>query len=488
MAESSGSQKLSLIEVEVELLPGLPGIQFLGLPDQHVKESALRIKSAIKLLGFEFPKARQIVVNLRPSHIKKSSRGLELAVVAAYLWKTKQISKPVDWCEQPVVVYGELNLTGQVFAPEDLTHFCEEICRDKILITGVGSEVRFSKEHFQIETLKDFEAPKKIKSIFESQSAGTFSSRPQKFHDWIFKDHMAELLQVVTLGRHSVLLAGAHGTGKTTFAEVVHALLPESNSSDWWPWSSPHHSIPRISLVGGGSQIHGGELSLAHHGVLLLDEFLEFKSEVLEALREPLEREQLVITRHGERKTYPFQSHIIATTNLCPCGKWTPRKKVDHCVYSERRCRSVLEKLSAPLLDRFQVMFFFSDSKIVTKKLNSEAISGVHTFQDILKKVESVREFQKDRVQRAEPENSIESVTVNAVASEKELVLQLKSVPENWFDSMSAAGASFRRRTSTLRVARTLADMDMSPLIHTHHLEKAMKWTEQPFWEIFNLR
>src|SRR5437868_6572540 len=198
-------------EVEVTLLPGLPTIQFLGLPDQIIKESIHRIKSAIRQQGFDFPRAQQVFVNIRPNHLKKSSRGIELAVAAGILWETGQI--PAYPVQDSFYIYGELGLSGEVFEPEDLASDFEPQGEAQVL-TGSLSSVCCPFSRRVIHELKDIPQPQ-----FHGPEMKTLAvKRPQEGLDFYFSEAHAEILSLAALGGHSLLLAGQSGSGKITIA------------------------------------------------------------------------------------------------------------------------------------------------------------------------------------------------------------------------------------------------------------------------------
>lgn len=466
-------EKNELIPVEVELTlwPGLPGIQFLGLPDQHLKESALRIKSAIRQAGFEFPKSQQILVNLRPSHLKKTSRGLELAVAVAYLWESGQIPKAV--LSSDYFIYGELTLMGEVLEPDDLNEDLQ--VPYPIVLTGSNLDLLKAPSFFRkqvISSLKDIKSP--IEKAAENVSQ--ILKRPRGFENFLFSQRQARLLQILAVGEHSSLLAGPAGSGKSTIAQVLPGLLrkPSEDSFkkllqvhrqfdqelDWRPVIKPHHTTPTMAMIGGGNVPFAGEISRAHGGVLILDEMLEFNPIVQEALREPFEEGKIRVSRAGKWMEYPAKSLIVGTTNLCPCGDWTPLEKNTSCRFSAKRCQSYSQKLSGPLVDRFEILEFTERLSILDVSFQelSVSIQKAQSFSDKMKGAMDVCNSQKE----------IEWVE-NTVAPK----LMKTVFPEVW--------SSRRRRSATLRVARTLADLDQSDLIHSKHIDEALKWTMHNF-------
>ncbi len=452
--------KLLPIEVELALWPGLPGIQFLGLPDQNLKESAFRIKSAIKHCGFRFPISQQILVNLRPSHLKKTSRGLELAVAAAYLWETGQLKAPLP--SSDFFVYGELSLSGEVLEPDDLATLERP---HSIVLTGPAASENPGPFRRQVApTLQHLENPTEI----QAQVREAFPERPMDLIEGEFSKAQAHLLKILAVGEHSALLAGPAGSGKTTVAKAALGFLRESSFEEfqmlrrihsafgehlrWRPLVKPHHSTPIMAMIGGGHVPFAGEISRAHGGILILDELLEFSSTVQEALREPFEEGKMRVYRNGLLKEYPAQAQILATTNLCPCGDWTPlRSKERFCSLSATRCKSYSPRLSGPLVDRFEMIHF-------TEKIGALEIKG----SDLLLSIQKVQEFS----QAASPGPVNSRKTFSALHSAlSPSAKRLAELDEN---------ASYRRKLAILRLARTFADLEFSGSIQNHHLDEAI--------------
>jgi magnesium chelatase family protein len=469
------SEKNHLIPVEVELTmwPGLPGIQFLGLPDQHLKESALRIKSAIKAQGFEYPRARQILVNLRPSHLKKTSRGIELAVATALLWETEQLAKPV--LDQQFFIYGELSLTGEVFEPGDLMD--QPLMPNMVVLTGHGEGRAKGFRRMVVKALSDLLSPKEIApAVIEHPLL-----RPSLPDGFRLSEEQALVLQVAAVGGHSLLLAGPAGSGKSTLAKSLHQLLPLPERQEWndvveiqkrfglqSPWRplvKPHHSTPKISMIGGGSIPLAGEISRAHGGVLLLDEFLEFSNSVQEALREPFEEKSIRVARAGRVEEFPAGGLIVGTTNLCPCGEKIPgERERTTCRFTRLRCNSYSQRLSGPILDRFQLLIFL-------RALERPSVP----WQQVQTKIDEATQFRRQRLGRL-GQNIGRMLTPSQEAAMVEEGLE--SVAKVLLEGR---GGSERRRIATLCVARTLADLDAQTEVSLSHLDRAMEWTERNF-------
>ncbi|OFZ31129.1 MAG: hypothetical protein A2622_00570 [Bdellovibrionales bacterium RIFCSPHIGHO2_01_FULL_40_29] len=379
--------RLEIAEVEIEFISGIPQIHFLGLPDRVIKESFYRIKSALKSSGYRFPLTQQMIVNIKPSHLRKSSRGVELAVALGILLKTKQIEEDkinLDW-----VLYGELGLDGGVYEPSDLVPQFKKP-KDCEILTGWAKE---NKENYhRIHELKDLEV------IYHNNDKKDFFRRPSWGLENRFSPSEAEFLFLSAATGLNGLLAGDAGAGKTTIAKSLLSLLPEPDpdltaqwKNNWRPMVMPHQSITTGAFLGGGANLFQGEIERVENGLLILDELLEFDPEILDALRGPMVGERFRLVRGAYEREFECSFQVVATSNLCPCGKWTPLKKDLTCRYSRTRCTKILERLSGPFVDRFGIMMF-------TQIQNERTIPG----HEILKRVESVRAMKTGPVTNPE--------------------------------------------------------------------------------------
>lgn len=464
----------NLVQVEVELsfVPGLPQIQFLGLPDQAIKESIHRIKSAIRLQGFEFPKAQQILVNLRPSHLKKSSRGIELAVALGILWETEQIKKPDA---EEVLVYGELSLNGAVFEPDDLTEDFNGHNGNAVW-TGAGKPKKAPFARIAITDLQNVNSAESIPATAREYKC----ERPTFGLDLNFPQRQAHILKLAALGEHSLLLAGPSGSGKSTIAKTILGLLQEPSQNSlhqinqnnkefsqgemtWRPLVLPHHSTTALGLIGGGSPPCKGEISRADKGVLVLDELLEFNPRSQEALREPMEEFKIRIRRGRFVEEYPAETLVIATTNLCPCGDWVPHSKVV-CGRSLKKCQSYVERLSGPLVDRFQMIFF------TRKREDGPTVSG----KEILAELQTIRDFRTRMATRDQ-----RFLKVSSRWGWEDLTQDLSNF---YLQQLFPKELSSRRRDlATLRIGRSFADFELLEKMEPRHIEQALKVTFLPF-------
>lgn len=434
------------VEVEVLLSPGLPQMHFIGLADQVIKESVHRIKSAIRKQGFEYPLTQQILVNIRPNNLKKHSCGIELAIAAAILWETEQLAKPLE--QKNLIIYGELGLGGEVFVPQDL-FFASKVCEDGTLLTGI-CEGEFGFDRLCIRELKEINLAPSIPANLMKKKW----QRPNWALDLDFSAEHANLIKLLALGGHSALLAGPAGSGKTTLAKALECFLPEPSAfeakeieGNWRPIIHPHHSATPLAMIGGGNPPKQGEISRAHRGLIILDEFLEFHPRVQEALREPMESGRIRLARGSQAREFDCLAQIVGTTNLCPCGDLLPGKMIS-CGYSRTRCDSYRMRLSGPVLDRFHILVLIQNGNKSAKTIRGEKI-----LQDLFK----IWEQNND------------STLLKGSENQDELN---KFLPET---------GSRRRKLSILAVAKTWAKIDHSQTPQARHFQQASKYCYESF-------
>jgi magnesium chelatase family protein len=444
------------VEVELTLAPGLPQFHFIGLPDTAIRESALRIRSAIREQDFELPKAQQVLVHLKPTHVKKTSRGLDLAIAAALLWETEQLSKPS--CLP--IVYGELTLKGEAVMPDDSDEL--DVASGQTVITGYGA-LQLSYRSVRLSELRDLALVIEPREAAESP----LIQRPETKLVRLNR-RAAKVASVIAAGEHSALIAGPAGTGKTTLVDLASTLIDDPSAVlfeemrkrwkkrgqvlTWRPILKPHHSITPLAMIGGGASLWSGEITRAHGGVLIMDELLEFAPEIQEALREPVETGTISLVRAGQSRTYPASLLLLATTNLCPCGKFVPRNS-NSCTCSKQRRSRILNRLSGPFVDRFAILTFSDEWS--TDDFVSVTEVAEHSSRAI--------EFRKKRGQ----------LTSNARVDASELSNRLTEFQQKNL----RAGSSRRRQVSLLRVARTFADLRASEMVSDVDLADAAELT-----------
>ncbi len=460
------AQEFTPVEVELSLSPGLPQISFLGMPDPFIRESVTRIKSALRAQGFDFPKGQQVLVQLRPSHLKKTSRGLDLAVAAALIWETEQAKKPENLDD--LNIYGELSLKGEVFAPDDIDDSEDCLSERDVIVTG--SELKsFNGNLWKLKQLRDLTEVPEVETTFRETVKSVRPPSPYKE----FTEKQADLISVLAAGGHSSLLVGTPGSGKSATAESVSAFLPAPTPEEWksirkvaalfykpptWrPNVVVHHSITSLAMVGGGSQIRPGEITRAHGGTLIMDELLEFRANVQDSIREPLESGKIEIARQGKFVEMPARFQLVATSNLCRCGNYVP-KDTSRCRCEGYRLRQYQERFSGPMIDRFAVVsVFLVDQASAKKSVRSD---------EIMRRVISAGETRASRGQ----------VLRNGEVSFADMIEYLNT-NESYIDAFTKNVHSHRSRMQIMQVARTYADIDNSEKTKREHFRRAFDLT-----------
>ena len=456
------------LEVEVSLMPGLPRFHIMGLPDMAIKESQARIKSALRHQGFDLPRHQQVLVNLKPLHLKKSSRGLDLAIACAYLWESGQVPLPSIELKK-ICIYGELNLEGEIQIPDDF----EDIDELKATVLSAEPSSPPPWHWLAANQLKDLCC---LKEIYSQKRVESYE-RPS-IPETYFTSQQARLMSLVGCGEHSLLMAGPAGSGKTTVVENLHKVLSDPSfaryresrkisrsmgvKEPWRPFVAPHHSIPVMSMLGGGSPPIPGEISRAHGGVLALDEFLEFHPYVRESLREPIEKKSITVSRRGLIRQFPADFLLLATTNLCPCGDYVPQRPT-RCRLPLGRCRSHMDKMSGPLLDRFAILAF------------SHQWEGAFevSLKDIRENIKSARGFaMESRGQKCH----------NSQLKLEELEVFVDDFTRE--NLLPGFEGSHRRKLFMLQIARSLADLEEQEVISQGTLREAMENCFRPFQEL----
>lgn len=468
------------VEIEVSLIPGLPQMHLLGLPDQRVKESLLKIKSALRLQGFNLPKAKQIIVNLRGGDFKKNSRGLDLAIAVSILKETSQLDLQIN---NKLYVYGELGLAGEVLPFSEV--IVDEKWQVENLLTGLCRQKIINSNHFEIKELRQLSEIQNLNSKNSSsaysdhdyfQAHGVQLMPPQNdfIENLLLTKAEARLLEIVALGGHSLLLMGPRGLGKTTLAECLHYLskepevkhylhqcryFPMKEKYFWRPFVRPHHSISHLALIGGGADCSPGEITRAHGGILLLDELLEFSPHCQESLREPLQTKEVHLVRGKKFQTFPCDFQLVATTNLCPCGQWLPGASID-CHKSFRNCHQYRQKLSGPLLDRFSVLYFLRRSDRAEKKIS---------LQQVKKQVQQARLFQRQLADKG---------------ASGEVRFDQNQLSQGLNIKIQSELNSLRRLRASIEVAKSIALLQGKQQIQDAEFEESLNYTWAPFLDL----
>mgnify|MGYP000302937683 FL=1 len=476
------------VTVETHLSNGLPSLTIVGLPEMTVRESKERVRSALINSGFEFP-TRRVTINLAPADLPKQGGRYDLAIAIGILCATGQIeSKNIEAFE----FVGELALTGELrpvsgvlptaiacqkngqtlFIAVDNAHEASLASGNAIFAASHLNDICLHLKGLEYLEAIAFEVPEKSFSALPdlSEVKGQFQAR--------------RALEVAAAGRHNLLFYGPPGTGKSMLAARLPSILPELTSSEVVdvasiyslaglsrdertlfsaPFRSPHHTASSVSLVGGGSHPKPGEISLAHRGVLFLDELPEYGRAVLEVLREPIESGEIRISRASASLCFPARFQLLAAMNPCPCG-YSGHPKIA-CTDTPQQISQYRRKLSGPLLDRFDLhveVASQSGSVLLAKAAPAENSATVY------QRVESAREKQLARQGKLNSELTPDELQQFCV-----LKLETQNLLETAMDKLALSARGAHR---VIRVARTLADLQSLEQIETSHVTEALAY------------
>jgi magnesium chelatase family protein len=483
-----------LVEVEVDICGGLPQFSVVGLPDATVRESRDRVRAALKNTGFAFP-VKRVTINLAPADLKKEGAGLDLAMAIGIL--VAQDILPADSVKNHVLV-GELSLDGCI-KPITGALSIGVLCRrghPLILPAENAAEAAVVEDvkAYPVRTLTEAAeflrgaCPVQAVTPDRRRACTAFTSDDEDFHDVKGQEHAKRALEVAAAGGHNVLMIGPPGAGKTMLARRLPGVLPPMEPEEaidatrvhsvagllvngtplltTRPFRAPHHGISDAGLVGGGTVPRPGEVSLAHHGVLFLDEILEFKRHVLEGLRQPLEDGTVTVTRASASIRYPARFMLVAAMNPCPCGYYGDRTRECRC--SPHQVRRYRARLSGPLLDRLDI--HLDVPPVPVRELGGDGRQ--ESSAAIRARVTAARERQTARYRN-------ERVYCNAQLKPRHIKKYCAigtPAKELLEQAMTRLGLSARAYGRILRVARTIADLSDSTAIEPAHVAEAIQY------------
>lgn len=486
------------ITVEIDVINSLPGISIVGLPDTAVNEARDRVRSAIKNSGYTFP-TKKVVINLAPADLKKNGTNFDLPIAVGILAEEEVIDSEKI---KGYAFIGELSLDGKIRGVSGVlpiilglkTTGVKNVIVPSVNVNEAAlvDEINIYGAEYLTDVVNHFiETPLKITKI-DINSYLTNSGGNEYIYD--FKDVKGQkkakkALEIAAAGGHNLLMSGSPGSGKTLMAKCFPSILPPLELSEALeitkiysisgllssdeplmttrPFRPVHHTASANGIIGGGSNPKPGEITLAHRGVLFLDEIVEFPRQVLEVLRQPLEDAKVVISRANHSITYPAQFMLLAAMNPCPCGYLGDKEK--QCTCSDFQINRYLSKLSGPLLDRI-------DLQIEVPRLTSEELLKSTALEEssaeIRKRVISARKIQTERYKH---DNILTNAELTPKLIKKYCKLDAPS-EELLKTAIVKYQLSGRRYDRILKLARTIADLENSADIKQTHIMQALQY------------
>ncbi len=485
------------VKAECFLSSGLPNFDIVGLPDAAVKESRDRVRAAAKNCGFKFPVSR-VTVNLAPADLKKIGTTYDLPILLGILTAAGEIKAP----PAKAAFVGELSLSGETREIRGALSMAVAAkkagVREFYVPAGNAQEARFAGgvEVYPVKSVKELLDHLAGKEKIAPAAAPEYRASTDCVSDLADvkgQENVKRALEVAAAGGHNLLMAGPPGSGKSMLSKCLPGILPEMSREEVLettaihsvagltsasepiiftrPFRSPHHTVSSVAMAGGTSVPRPGEISLAHNGVLFLDELPEFHMDVLETLRQPLEDGSVTITRAAGSVTYPAKFMLVAAMNPCKCG-WYGHPS-GRCTCSEASVKRYLSRISGPLLNRI-------DMFVEVPALEYEEISrrpDAETSAVVRERVQRARDLQRRRYEKEGVECNAH-ITPRLIAEHCALNDGCKEIMKAAFDRLGLTARSYDR---ILRVARTIADLAGAEEIDIDHLTEAVQYRTYDF-------